>query len=112
MKLTARIPSSEAMRAGAAASTRSTRSSLQGKAGELRIVAEHLDRIERELGQVVTDQAQLLEDIPGHRNDGTPYRLGLKDIQQLTRAGPDELGLRVLTQHLHGPRHDRNRIHA
>ena len=67
---------------------------LQRVAGLLRVVVEHLDGLERVVVEVLADQRQLLQDVVGDGDDVAADRVGLEDVEQLARAGPDQLGVR------------------
>ena len=45
--------------------------------------------------EVLADQRELLQDVVGHGDDVAADRVGLEDVQQLARARPDQLGLRL-----------------
>src|SRR3954471_17083327 len=57
-----------------------------------RVICEHLHGLERIVVEALSDQRQLLENVVGHRDDVTCDRVGVEDVQELTRTGPDQLG--------------------
>ena len=61
------------------------------EARRLGVVEEHLDGVERELVEVLADQRQLLQQVVGHGDHMAADRVGLEEVEQLPRAGPDQL---------------------
>src|SRR3989344_1942898 len=58
-------------------------------AGGHGIVVEHLDSIQRVLVEILTDQRQFFQNVISSSDNVATDRVGLKDIEQLTRACPD-----------------------
>ena len=56
-----------------------------------RVAVKHLHGLERVLQQILAQQVELLEQVVGHRDDVTPDLVGLHDVQDLPRRGPDQL---------------------
>src|SRR5579885_2895977 len=75
---------------------------LQLVAGAARIAVEHGDRLRRVGGQVLADQLQFVEQVGSHGDDVAARGLGLEEVQQLTRAGPQQLDPRVRLQQAGG----------
>ncbi len=73
---------------------------------------EHLHRVERVVIEALADERQLLEDVVRDRDDVAADGIGLEDVQQLARAGPDELGAGLDAQDLDRFGHERDRIAA
>jgi hypothetical protein len=62
---------------------------LQPEAGVLGVVVEHFHRVERVVVQVAPDIRQLPEDVVGDGDDVAADFVGLEDVEQFARAGPD-----------------------
>jgi hypothetical protein len=76
------------------------------------VVPEHLDRGEGEVVEVPPDATDLAEEFVGHSDHVTADSVGLEDVQDLSRAGPDELQSREGGQDLDGGRHEWYRVDA
>ena len=57
-----------------------------------------LHRLERILVEILADQRQLGEHVVGDGDDVAADLVGLEDVEQLARAGPEQLGLRAVAQ--------------
>ena len=57
-------------------------------ASGFRIIPEHLYRIERIFGEILSKKRQLGQDVAGCCDDVTTSLLGLEDVQHLARARP------------------------
>ncbi len=75
-----------------------------------RIVAEHLDGVERILVEGLADEAELLEDVRRGGDDVAADRIGLDEVQELPRTGPEQLDVRLRTHQLEGGRHERHGV--
>ena len=73
---------------------------------------KHLDRIQRELVQVLAHQIQLFQDVVRHGDDITPDIISLEDVQQLAGASPDQFNVRLQTYKFYSRGHERHRISA
>src|SRR4051794_5496146 len=73
---------------------------------------EHRDGFKRIGCEILVDETKLAENVIGRCDDVATNLVGLEDIQQLPRRGPDELRLRSFAQDPYGIAHDRNRIDA
>ena len=92
---------------------------LGGEAGGLdligcrgRILVEGLHGLARILGQILADEVELAQELVGHRDDIAAGLLGVKDVQKLARARPQQLRARPRAQDLLARQHVRNGIHA
>src|SRR5262245_3845856 len=85
---------------------------LDGEAGGDRVAPEHLDGLQRIGVEILVDQAQLVEDVVGHRDDVAADGIRLEDVEQLARAGPDELGLGTVAQNFYRLGHQWHRVDA
>ena len=65
------------------------------EAGGQRCGPEHLDGLERERVEILAQEIELRDEVVRHRDDVAADRVGLDEVQDLARAGPDELGRRV-----------------
>ena len=52
---------------------------------------EHAHGFQRELVQILANQADLLEHVGGNGNNVAADFIGLEDVEKFPRAGPDEL---------------------
>src|SRR5579885_734459 len=74
---------------------------LELVAGALRVAAEHGYRLARVLGQVLANERQLGQQIGGEGDDVAAGLIRLDDVEQLARAGPQQLSLRMRAQQRH-----------
>ena len=63
------------------------------KSGGPSVVAEHFRGFERVVAEILADEGQLFQNVVCHRDDVAADRICLKNVQKLTRARPDELGV-------------------
>src|SRR5688500_20327446 len=70
-----------------------------------RVVPEHLYGFKGVLGEILADDIQLLQDVVGDRDDVAANGVGVEDIEQFARAGPDELLIRVRIHDVDGGFH-------
>ena len=82
------------------------------KPAATRVAVEHLHGLQRELIEVLAEQVELLEQVVGHGDDVAADLVGLHDVEDLARRGPDQLGARRRDHDVDGARHDRHRIDA
>jgi len=76
------------------------------------ILVEHLDGVERVVRQILVDEIKLLQDVARDRDDVTADGVRLEDVEQFTRAGPDQLRVRLDRQQGNRFGHERHRIPA
>jgi hypothetical protein len=76
------------------------------------VVTEHPDRGQGEVVEIPPDATDLAEQFVGHGDHVTADSVGLEDVQDLARAGPDELQSGEGGQDLDGGRHERDRVDA
>ncbi len=84
--------------------------SLQSKVRGASIVHEHFHRVERILGEIAAQQRKLLQQIVRDGDDVAADGIGLHDVEQLARAGPDQLDLRIGADACERPAQDGQRI--
>ena len=68
---------------------------LQREAGGERVAAEHLHGLQRVLQQILAQQIELLEQVVGDRDDVAADLIGLDQVEDLARRGPDQLRARA-----------------
>ena len=72
------------------------RSSLEREARGERVAVEHPDRLQRELLEVLAEAVELLQQVVGDGDDVTADLVGLHEVEDLARRGPDQLRARGL----------------
>ena len=78
-----------------------------------RITVKHFNRIERIFRQIAAEQFQFLEYVSSGRDDVASYALSLDNVEDLTRAGPDEFHMRrFAAQERDRFCHDRHRVYS
>ena len=85
---------------------------LQGVAGQLGVAVEHAHRLEGDLAVIAVDPRELLQELVRDGDHRTADLGGLHHVQDLARARPEELEVRVRREHLERAAHERNRIGA
>src|SRR6202012_5722206 len=70
------------------------------EAGGDRVAVEHLHGLQRVFVEVVPEQGELLQEVVGDRDDVAADLVGLDDVEDLSRRGPDQLRLRRRFHHL------------
>src|SRR2546430_15995373 len=66
---------------------------LEGKTGGLGVAVEHLDRFQRELIQILSQEVEFLKQVVGQCDDVASNVVGLDDVQDLARGRPDQFTL-------------------
>src|ERR1051326_7500340 len=62
-----------------------------GQPGVDRVLTEHTDGLERVRRQVLADEGQLAQEVARDGDDLAADRIRLEHVEQLARAGPDQL---------------------
>lgn len=57
----------------------------------MRVTVKHRNGFQRIVGEVLADQAELVQDFRRNGDDVASGGLSLKNVQQLARAGPQQL---------------------
>src|SRR5262249_14113717 len=78
------------------------RSGIEAEAGLTGIAVKAADRLPRVLLERLSEEGQLSNQIGRERDDVTADRVGLDDVENLPRAGPEELLLGLGAQEVHG----------
>jgi len=63
-----------------------------------RVVPEHRDGLARVDVEVLADQIELLQQVGGQRDDVAADGIGLEQVEQFARAGPEQLRRRAIRQ--------------
>src|SRR5258706_1537382 len=85
---------------------------LQRIPGGESIVVKHLYRFQREISQIFTQALELTEYIRSRRDNVAADLIGLDDIEQFARAGPQQFSLRTVREYLETFNHHRYRVAA
>ena len=64
---------------------------FENEARVVRVAMEHLDGLERELVEILAERVELRQQVVGQRDDVTADLVGLDDVEDLARRGPDQL---------------------
>src|SRR5712692_4747870 len=104
------IVSSHAMSAGAERGLRPSVGGVDLVARGQRVAAKHRDGLERVVVEIFAHQRELGQNVVGRRDDVAADFVGLKDVEQLAWARPQELGLGPRGESLAGRAHDGHRI--
>ena len=75
------------------------------------ILVEHFNSLEGVLAVVFAKQVQLVQDVVRGGDNMTAYLIRLHNVQQLSRAGPQELSPGPALHKLQGVLYDGQRIH-
>src|ERR1051325_1603335 len=80
------------------------------EAGLPAVREKHLHGVERVVAEVFAHELQLFQDVVGDGDDVAADGVGLEDVEELARAGPDQLRTRRGLEDLDAFAHDRHGI--
>lgn len=78
----------------------------------MRVVMEHRNGFSRVAGEVLADEVEFGKDLRRRGDHVTTCGVGLKYIQQLARAGPQQFGAGTLSEYFSRASHERHRIQS
>src|SRR5271154_4130880 len=85
---------------------------IDGVAGLDGVIVKHLDGLERKVAEIFSEEIELAHDVVGDGDDVAADLFGVKDVEQLAGAGPNQLGVFVAAENFHGLSHQGKRIAA
>src|SRR5271168_383373 len=85
---------------------------LDGVTGFDGVVIKHLHGFEGKIAEVFSKEIELAHDVVCDGDDVAADLFGVKDVEQLAGAGPNQLGVFVAAENFHGFGHHGKRIAA